>query len=376
VSMKARALPFLAALALLSATAIVRAQQAAPPAPASPSTPPAAAEAPETPAPPAFAATFFDDGPFLGIHVEDVTRANMAEYGLAGEPRGVGVREVVKGSPAERAGLREHDVIVRFEGEEVGSVRKLTRLIEESAPDHTVRISVLRGGSEQQLGATLARHEPVMMPSAGGVLSGGVDLADAQRFGEEWAKNSEKWKRQNEELNKKLEELQRTHPGVLALGPSRRIGVTTSPLGKQLADYFGVSHGILVSSVEPNSPAEKAGLRAGDVITEAAGQQVEDAGDLVRALGDKDDGEVTLTIVRERKQRNVRVKPERWESPRGVLINPEGFRLEAPIAATVVPRIAVPPALAAPHVVVPRVVAPQLYALPRVRVLGPGDRVL
>lgn len=147
MSMKARALPFLAALALLSATAIVRAQQAAPPAPASPSTPPAAAEAPETPAPPAFAATFFDDGPFLGIHVEDVTRANMAEYGLAGEPRGVGVREVVKGSPAERAGLREHDVIVRFEGEEVGSVRKLTRLIEESAPDHTVRISVLRGGS-------------------------------------------------------------------------------------------------------------------------------------------------------------------------------------------------------------------------------------
>lgn len=390
MSMKARALPFLAALALLSATAIARAQQAAPPAPASPSTPPAAVEAPDTPAPAAFATTFFDDGPFLGVHVEDVTRANMAEYGLTGEPRGVGVREVVKGSPAERAGIREHDVIVRFDGEEVGSVRKLTRLIGESAPDHTARITVLRGGSEQQLTATLAQHEPVMMPSAGGVFSTGIDLADAQRFGEEWIKNSEKWKQQNKELNNKLEELQRTHPGVLALGPSRRIGVTTSPLGQQLADYFGVSHGILVNSVEPNSPAEKAGLKAGDVITEAAGQQVEDASDLVRALDGKDDGEVTLTVVRDRKRRNVRVKPERWESPQSILINPGAFRVAGPIAATTIPRVVAPQALVGPRVAVPPTTpAPQVYALPlvaptphvlvtppRVMMLGPGDRIL
>jgi serine protease Do len=371
--MKARALPILAAIALLSASAaVVRAQQqAAPPAPASPLTPPAAAQAPETPAPAAFATAIFDDGPFLGVHVEDVTRANMAAYGLSGEPRGVGVREVIKGSPAERAGLREHDVIVRFGGEEVASVRKLTRLIEESAPDQSARMTILRNGSEQELTATLARRD-VATPDAGGLIPGSFDLADAQRLGEEIAKNSDRWKRQNEELKGRLEELQRNHPGVLAFGPSRRIGVATSPLGKQLADFFGVSHGILVNSVESNSPAAKAGLKAGDVITEAGGQQVEDASDLVRALEGKDEGEVTLTIVRDHKQRTVRVKPEQGESPQGFLINPEAFRVQVPIAATAIPRIALPPAL----------VAPKVYALPRVaptphvRLFGFGEKIL
>ncbi|HST53002.1 MAG TPA: PDZ domain-containing protein [Pyrinomonadaceae bacterium] len=372
--MKLRALPGLAALALLSASAVVRSQQAAPPAPASPSTPPAAAQAPAMPAPAALATAFFDDGPFLGVQVEDVTRANMNDYGLTGEPRGVGVRSVFKGSPAERAGVRERDVIVRFDGDEVGSVRKLTRLIEESAPDHPARLTVLRGGSEQQMTATLA-HRDVATPDAGGVLSGGFDLADAQRFGEEWAKNSEQLKRQSEELNRKLGELQREHPGVMAFGAARRIGVTTSPLGRQLADYFGVSHGVLVNSVEANSPAAKAGLKAGDVITEAGGQQVEDASDLVRALDDKDE-EVTLTVVREHKQRNLRVKPERWSQ--GLLINPDAFRVEAPIASTMIPRIAVPPALAAPRVYVLPRVAPMPYVAPtpRLRVLGSGEKIL
>ena len=51
-------------------------------------------------------------------------------------------------------------------------------------------------------------------------------------------------------------------------------------MGKQLADYFGVTHGVLVSSVEEGSPADKAGLKAGDIVTEADGQKVEDSDDL------------------------------------------------------------------------------------------------
>ena len=99
---------------------------AAPPAPAAP-------EAPE-----AFVAPLplLGGHNFLGVRAEDITRENMKEYGLSGEPRGVGVREVVKGSPAERAGLRERDVILRFDGEAVTSARKLIRLVDEAAPEH------------------------------------------------------------------------------------------------------------------------------------------------------------------------------------------------------------------------------------------------
>jgi membrane-associated protease RseP (regulator of RpoE activity) len=364
VSMKRKALLALAAFALLASTAVA---QDVPPAPsARPALP-----APATPPAPAAFAVIFDSGHYLGVHVEDITRENAARYQMTGEPRGVGVREVFKGSPAEKAGLKAGDVILRFDGEAVTSVRKLTRLIEESAPEHTARLTISRNGSEQELSATLASDGRPFQAAEGGALPG-FALPDMKPFEDEWGKNAEKWRLQGEEMGRRLEELQREHPGVFALG-GRHIGVTTSPLGRQLADYFGVSHGVLINSVESGGPADKAGLKAGDVITEADGRQVNDAGDLVRALdgkGDgKDDGEVTLTYTRERKQHTARVKPGRG-GPQGLYINPGDFRVVAPAISVVPPRVMV-----APRVVTsPRVRVPVPPV--RVRVLGSGDRIL
>jgi membrane-associated protease RseP (regulator of RpoE activity) len=384
---KRKALLSITALALLSVPAAARAQGTtpAPAAQAAPST--QAAPPAQAPAPPvAFATTFVDDGNFLGVHVEELTRENMKSYGVTGEPRGVGISRIVKGSPAERAGLRERDVIVRFDGEPVTSVRKLNRLIDESSPEHAARLTVLRGGSEQEVSATLARREQ-FAPAVEAGLMPGADSAEAQRFAEEWARNqSEDWERKGGEQLKRLEELQRNGNGLFTLGSSRRIGVSTSPLGPQLAGYFGVSHGVLVNSVEANSPAEKAGLRAGDVLTEADGRQIDDASDLVRALGGKDEGEVTLTLVRDKKQRTLRVKPER-RRPQSYLMNPGAMSLGvAPPVVSVAPRImAIPHALRLPQVQAtpyvlsaPRVIrAPRtLVSPPRVTVFGFGDRVL
>src|SRR5688500_3438056 len=82
---------------------------------------------------------FFDaDGGYLGIQTEEVTKANFAKYGLR-EVRGVAIEKVVEGSPAEKAGLQNGDVIARFNNEDVTSTRKLTRLLGEVAPDHQVK---------------------------------------------------------------------------------------------------------------------------------------------------------------------------------------------------------------------------------------------
>jgi membrane-associated protease RseP (regulator of RpoE activity) len=313
------------------------------------------------------------------VRTEEVTRENMQRYGLSGEPRGVGVREVVKGSPAEKAGLRANDVIVRFDGEQVTSVRKLTRLIEESSPEHAARITVLRGGSEQELSATLTRREPFVSAGGEGFFNLPPDIVgDAMRLGEEAARNSEQWKRAGEQAQRKWEEMARKHPGLF-VGSTRRIGVTTNALGKQLADYFGVTNGVLVSSVEEGSPAEKAGIKAGDIVTEADGQKVEDSDDLTRALSAKQEGEVTLTVVRDRKSRTVRVTPERRAAPQG-LFAPGTFRvLEMPVAALAFPGIRMhPDAFAAPPVfATPRLLnVPRIRATPRARAFSPGDRVL
>ncbi|MFL6336978.1 MAG: PDZ domain-containing protein [Pyrinomonadaceae bacterium] len=415
--MKPKALPLVAFVLLAAAAVSAQTPPPAPPAPAAPAVAPAppvsdvlpavaaAPDAPEAPlAPPApfadevpepalaplppqepappsapaVATTLFVSGNFLGVRTEEVTRENMQRYGLTGEPRGVGVREVVKGSPAEKAGLRTNDVIVRFDGEPVTSVRKLTRLIEESAPDHVARITVARGGSEQELSATLTRREPFVSAGGEGLFQISPDIVgDAMGLGDQAARNTEQWKRAEEKAQRQWEQMARKSPGLL--GTTRRIGVTTNALGKQLADYFGVTHGVLVSSVEEGSPADKAGLKAGDVVTEADGQKVEDSDDLTRALSAKQEGEVTLRVVRDRKPRAVRVMPERRTAPQG-LFAPGTFRVfETPVAALAFPGIQMHPDVLSGtrSFVTPRLLnAPRIRVTPRARVLRPGDRVL
>jgi membrane-associated protease RseP (regulator of RpoE activity) len=88
--------------------------------------------------------TFFMGGTYLGVRAEDVSKENMGRYSMR-EVRGVGVTEVLKDSPAEKAGLRKDDVIVGFNGEPVTSARKLNRLVAESSADQNVRLTISRG---------------------------------------------------------------------------------------------------------------------------------------------------------------------------------------------------------------------------------------
>ena len=100
---------------------------------------------------------FIDGGGFLGVYAENINRENMGRYNM-NQVRGVGVTQIVKDSPAEKAGLRKDDVILRIDGENVNSVRKLNRLVSEMAPDHSVKVAVSRGGAEQELTATIGKR--------------------------------------------------------------------------------------------------------------------------------------------------------------------------------------------------------------------------
>ena len=98
-----------------------------------------------------------EGGGFLGVYAENINRENMGRYHL-NNVRGVGVAQIVKDSPAEKAGLRKDDVILRIDGENVNSVRKLNRLVSEIAPDHSVKVIFSRGGSEQEITATIGKR--------------------------------------------------------------------------------------------------------------------------------------------------------------------------------------------------------------------------
>lgn len=244
--------------------------------------------------------SFFVEGSgFLGVHTEEISRDNMARYGL-NQVRGVGVTDVVKDSPAEKAGIRKDDVIVRFDGENVTSVRKLNRLISEVAPDQTVRVAISRAGAEQELSATIARRRNAFSNTE---LFGNMEpkiWSNIEPRTWSWSGNL------GDQENGGL---------VYALGNRRRIGITTTDLTKQLADYFGIAdgHGVLVTSVTEGGPAATAGLKAGDVITAVDGEKVDETGDISNIVNRKKEGDVTLTVVRNRSQQTIRVTPKQVE---------------------------------------------------------------
>src|SRR6185295_12463195 len=145
LEMKAKySLSLLAAIILAAGSAL--AQQTPAPAP----------EPPDEPADQNFEFFLGGDG-FLGVYAENISRENMGRYHM-NQVRGVGVTRVVKDSPAEKAGLRKDDVILRLDGEHVSSVRKLNRLVSEMAPDQSVRVSFSRAGSEQEVAATIGQR--------------------------------------------------------------------------------------------------------------------------------------------------------------------------------------------------------------------------
>ncbi|MFN2499748.1 MAG: PDZ domain-containing protein [Pyrinomonadaceae bacterium] len=336
---------------LILTAGIVSAQQVTPaPAPAEPGTP-------LTPLSPGNFSFFIEGGSFLGVFAEDVSKENMTRYGLR-EARGVGITQIVKDSPAEKAGLRKDDVILRFEGDSVTSVRKLNRLVSEVAPDQTVRLGISRGGSEQEVSVTIGKRNASAntldrLPGFQGMdrlkeLHGLRDLTPDAPGG-----NLFKWE----------------GPGagpegmVFSFGNNRRIGVSTMALTKQLAEYFGVAEGqgVLVTSVADDSPAAKAGMKAGDIITAVDGEKVEESGDVSRGINKKKDGDVTLTVIRKGNQRTVTVTPN--------VVRPAVAPAGVPSARTIViPRIelGVTPEI---NISMPSI---QLPTIPEIRMQLPG----
>jgi serine protease Do len=350
-------------LAIILTTSVALAQQPAPP-----------------PTPPSedFGNTFsffVDGGGFLGVYGEDISNENMARYHLS-QARGVGITQIIPDSPAEKAGLRKDDVILRIDDENVTSVRKLNRLVSEIAPDHSVRITISRNGSEQQLSATIGKRKNFSTAAAPELFR-----MNPRVFKWEGSPRVFKWEGPLMDGDKFPDIPDNSGDFGIILGNGRRIGVSTMELTKQLADYFGVTggRGVLVTSVTEDGPAAKAGVKAGDVITAVDGEAVDSPGDVARAISRKKEGEVTLTVIRNRTQQTIRVTPRQGASTR-VIRDEMARTIRDQIRASirdqvgrqiVIPRIEFPEMnISTPRIEIPAI-PPINIAIPRVRI-NPG----
>lgn len=223
--------------------------------------------------------TSFFGGSRIGVTVADIEPTQAERQSVQG---GATIEEVMPNSPAEKAGLMRSDVVVEYDGERVRSARQFSRLVEETPAGRTVRLSVMRDGRKTDVQVT---------PSADQV---GNFYVDGPRI-----------RAQVEQFTRDLPKLD-----VDGFRPRARLGVVVDELTPQLAGYFGAKEGVLVTTVTAASSAERAGLKAGDVITSVNNVPIRTRADFLRQLREVRENEATLGVVRDKKATTLKATME------------------------------------------------------------------
>ncbi len=217
---------------------------------------------------------------FLGVGVAEIDSTRAKALGLR-EEKGVEVKSVEADSPAQKAGFKESDVILEYNGQKVEGMEQFIRLVRETPVGRQSKVLIARGGQQQTLTPTIGSREagpPLDIDGLDAVLPRipEVRIPDTPRAFTSWR--------------------------------SGMLGIESESLGSQMAEFFGVKEGALVRSVMKGSAAEKAGLKAGDVIVKVEDHRVSgprEVAALLRAPRTKKT--FPLTIVRDRKELVIHV---------------------------------------------------------------------
>jgi serine protease Do len=209
---------------------------------------------------------------WLGVSVEEMTPSMRDDYKL-GARSGLLVNHVFEGSPADDAGLHEDEVILTYDGIVVDRQDEFSRLVRQTPPGKSVTISIFRDGEEKPITVEIAKRKiKVSSPAYWG--------------GEHYAFRLDR----------------------------PRLGVQIHELSEDLAPYFKVekNNGVLISQVTEDSPAEAAGLKAGDVIVKIDDEKISDPDDIFNALENYEAGDkVTVEYIRKGVSEKTEVELEK-----------------------------------------------------------------
>ncbi|MBV9508218.1 MAG: PDZ domain-containing protein [Acidobacteriia bacterium] len=213
---------------------------------------------------------------YLGIGVVEITPDRAKALNLK-DVRGAEVAHLDDNGPASKAGIKEGDVVLEYNGAPVDGVEQLVRMVRETPVGRQVKLTLWRNGGAQTLTVAVGERQAAVIQTPGGPVRipeiPAIPPIDIPRFS-------------------------------LSL-QSPLLGIEGESLGqeRQFAEYFGVKDGVLVKQVLENTPAEKAGLKAGDVITRVEGNNVSSTRDITAHLrSDRSKRSATLTVVRDKKE--------------------------------------------------------------------------
>jgi serine protease Do len=226
-----------------------------------------------------------EGGSWLGVETREVSGDNAKELKLPSE-RGVVLGRIAPDSPASKSGLRENDVVTEINGQQVEGSMQFRRMIREIPAGRNVQLTVWRNGHTQKINVTLGKSEELrrnmtkVTPGTPGMFAFRMpelpEMPDLPEVAEIPEMPSMEF------------------DGNMFYAGHPRLGIDAEDLAGQLGSFFGApdGEGILVRSVNSGSPAEKAGVKAGDVITSLNGERIRSVGDLRQKLaaqhGEKD----------------------------------------------------------------------------------------
>jgi membrane-associated protease RseP (regulator of RpoE activity) len=217
---------------------------------------------------------------YLGVDTRDVTPERVAALKLK-DSHGVEVTMVDQDAPAGKAGVKEHEVILSFNGQAVENVEQLRRLIRATPPGTTVSLNISREGQPIAVSVKLASRNQVFSSNRG--------------------------KRVIRTPAVHIPSMSFVVPQFSVVQFWGRNGMTVEDLTPQLGEFFGVRNGagVLVRSVQKGSPAEAAGLKAGDVIVKVNNQPISSGADWRHLMRNQRGGTVTLGIIRDRREHSI-----------------------------------------------------------------------
>ncbi len=217
-------------------------------------------------------------GSYLGVGIREVDADRVKELKLH-EEAGVEVTRIEEGSPAEKAGLKVGDVILSYNGQRVEGIDQFSRMVHETPAGREVKLAISRGGAAQTLAAKLEQRKMI-----------GPGTIQIPRIA----------------IEPRTIEIppMPDMPSPMLMWRSPILGVEGESLKGQLADFFGVKEGVLVRSVGKDSPAEKAGIKAGDVITRVNDTKVASPSEISKVLREAK-GKTAVPVAVQRDKREV-----------------------------------------------------------------------
>jgi C-terminal processing protease CtpA/Prc len=228
-----------------------------------------------------------DGGGWLGIGIQELDSKIRGKLDIDSDIEGILITEIYNDSPAEEAGLEKHDILVSINGEKGKDLSDFVKLIRANAPGTDVEIQVYRDGKMKTVGATLGERENTFIWKGLEGLEGLKGLEALEGL----------------EALKVLEHIviPEIDIGISSWGRRGRLGVYIENVSGDLAEYFEIpgGEGVLVEGVVENSPAEAAGIMAGDIIYKVDGKTICCTEELVEGIAKMEtDKETPIVLIR------------------------------------------------------------------------------